>query len=137
MNVHLIAMARRSKGGDAADAVRSAVDRTFQATVGQGAALTRERAQDLVDDVTQAAGRVRQVIDDLRLATGEDLNAIRSELRSLERRVSALEASREGSREPGGRKSRTGASGSRKSGSGSRASGSGSKASGGPASRSS
>ncbi|HWK17621.1 MAG TPA: hypothetical protein VNR66_09245 [Solirubrobacteraceae bacterium] len=76
--------------GDAADTVRSAVDRTFQATLG-GAQVTRERAQELVDDVAQAANRVRDVLDDLRVATGEDVRSLRSSIEALERRVSELE----------------------------------------------
>lgn len=83
-------MASRQRPREAADAVRSAVDRTVHATVG-GASVTRERAQDLVDEVAQAATRVREVIDDLRLATGEDLRAVNDDLRALERRVAALE----------------------------------------------
>jgi len=83
-------MASRQRPKEAADAVRSAVDRTVHATVG-GASVTRERAQDLVDEVAQAATRVREVIDDLRLATGEDLRAVHDDLRALERRVAALE----------------------------------------------
>lgn len=83
-------MASRQRPRDAADAVRGAVDRTVNATVG-GASVTRERAQDLVDEVAQAAGRVREVIDDLRLATGEDLRAFHDDLAALERRVAALE----------------------------------------------
>jgi polyhydroxyalkanoate synthesis regulator phasin len=76
--------------GDAADTVRSAVDRTFQATLG-GAQVTRERAQELVDDVAQAASRVRDVLDDLRVATGEDVRSLRLSIEALERRVSELE----------------------------------------------
>jgi len=76
--------------GDAAETVRGAVDRTFQATLG-GAQVTRERAQELVDDVAQAASRVRDVLDDLRVATGEDVRSLRSSLEALERRVAELE----------------------------------------------
>ncbi len=83
-------MASRQRPKDAAEAVRTAVDRTVQATVGS-ASVTRERAQDLVDEVAQAAGRVREVIDDLRIATGEDLRAVHDDLAALERRVVALE----------------------------------------------
>ncbi len=83
-------MASRQRPKDAADAVRSAVDRTVHATVG-GASVTRERAQDLVDEVAQAATRVREVIDDLRIATGEDLRAVADGVHALERRVAALE----------------------------------------------
>lgn len=109
-------MASRQRPKDAADAVRSAVDRTVHATVG-GASVTRERAQDLVDEVAQAATRVREVIDDLRIATGEDLRAVEDDVHALERRVAALEralaeAGPQGAREAakGAGKARAGAS---------------------------
>lgn len=84
-------MSRRDRRADAADAVRSAVDRTFQVTLGQ-AQVTRERAQELVDELAQATGRVRDLLEDLRVATKEDVKALRAEVRALERRVGALEA---------------------------------------------
>jgi polyhydroxyalkanoate synthesis regulator phasin len=83
-------MAARQRRGDAAETVRNAVDRTFQATLGQ-AQVTRERAQELVDEVTHVAGRVRGVLEDLRVATGEDVRSLESRIETLERRVSELE----------------------------------------------
>lgn len=83
-------MSAKNRGADAADAVRTAVDRTFQATVGQ-AQVTRGRAQEIVDELAQATGRVREVLDDLRVATGDDVKELRAESRDLRRRVSALE----------------------------------------------
>lgn len=83
-------MSAKNRGTDAADAVRSAVDRTFQATVGQ-AQVTRGRAQEIVDELAQATSRVRDVLDDLRVATGDDVKELRAESRDLRRRVSALE----------------------------------------------
>src|ERR687883_659455 len=74
-------------GTDAVGAVRTAVERTFQATA-EGAQSTRTRAQDLVDEVASAAGRVREVIDALRV-----LEELRREVESLTRRVAALEGS--------------------------------------------
>jgi polyhydroxyalkanoate synthesis regulator phasin len=75
---------RRSPAGDAAEAVRTAVDRTVQATVGQ-AQLTRDRAQDVVDELAQAAGRMREALD---------LRALNERLAELERRVEKLERAR-------------------------------------------
>ena len=72
------------------DAVRSAVEQAFQATAG-GTNTARDRAQDLVDELAQAAGRVREALDDLRPATSEEIRALRADLRRLEKRVSALE----------------------------------------------
>lgn len=91
-------MARKARGAEAADAVRGAVDRTFQATVGQ--AQVRERAQELVDELSTAAGRVRAVLDDLRIVTGEEVRALREDLDRLERRVRALERPAQASARP-------------------------------------
>jgi polyhydroxyalkanoate synthesis regulator phasin len=80
------------------DAVRSAVDQAFQATAGQGAAAAesgRERAQDIVDQLTQAAGRVREVLDELRPPTADELRALRRAVADLEQRVAALEQTQE------------------------------------------
>jgi polyhydroxyalkanoate synthesis regulator phasin len=77
------------------EAVRSAVDQAFQATAEQGAAAAgsgRERAQDIVDQLAQAAGRVRDVLDELRPPTGEELRSLRETVAALEQRVAALEA---------------------------------------------
>jgi polyhydroxyalkanoate synthesis regulator phasin len=87
-------MAAPNRQKEAADALRAAVDGAVQATVGQASASrerAQERAQDLVDEVAQAAGRMRDVLDDLRLATREDIRDISDRLGSLERRISALE----------------------------------------------
>src|SRR4051795_5124596 len=59
-----------------ADAVRSAAVQAFQATAGQ-AGVTRERAQELADDLASAAGRVLGALDDLRPATADDIRALR------------------------------------------------------------
>jgi polyhydroxyalkanoate synthesis regulator phasin len=74
-----------------AEAVRSAAVQAFQATAGQ-AGITRERAQDLADELASAAGRVIGALEELRPATGDDLRSVREDLRALEDRVAALEA---------------------------------------------
>jgi polyhydroxyalkanoate synthesis regulator phasin len=66
--------------------LREAVDRTV--SVGQ---QTRSRAQDAVDDLGKAAGRFRQQLEGRSPATNDDLEAIRSELRSLAKRIDKLE----------------------------------------------
>lgn len=83
---------KKSKRGRerGADSVRSAVERTFQATAGQ-AQVTRERAQELVDELSGATTRVREVLEDLRVATGEDVKALEAQIAKLEKRVAALE----------------------------------------------
>jgi DNA end-binding protein Ku len=79
-----------TSGADPVGAVRTAVERTFQATA-DSAQSTRTRAQDLVDEVASAAGRVREMIEEMRVL--EDLKGLRGEVESLARRVAALEGS--------------------------------------------
>ena len=81
----------KQKGSDAADAVeavRSAVERTFQAT-SEGAASTSKRTRNLVDEVAAAASRIRETIEELKIL--EDVRGLRAELEGLARRVAALE----------------------------------------------
>jgi polyhydroxyalkanoate synthesis regulator phasin len=66
--------------------LRDAVERTVSA--GQ---QTRSRAQEAVDDLGRAAGRVRAQIEGRSPATHDDLKAIRDELRALARRIDKLE----------------------------------------------
>jgi polyhydroxyalkanoate synthesis regulator phasin len=73
-----------------ADAVRSAAVQAFQATAGQ-AGVTRERAQDLADELASAAARVIGALDDLRPATADDIRSLRDDVRALEGRIAALE----------------------------------------------
>jgi polyhydroxyalkanoate synthesis regulator phasin len=77
-----------------ADVVRSAVNDAFATTQQQSAAAAeqgREAAQDIVDQLAQAAGRVRDVIEELRPPTGDDVKELRRRLDALEQRVAALE----------------------------------------------
>ena len=81
----------KQKGSDAADAVeavRSAVERTFQATT-EGAASTSKRTRTLVDEVANAASRIRETIEELKIL--EDVRGLRTEIEALARRVAALE----------------------------------------------
>jgi hypothetical protein len=99
------------------EAVREAVDRTFQVTR-EGAETTRTRAQDAVDELVKGAeagaeavrDRVRGAIEERRPATSDDLRDLRAELRAIGRRLDAIEE-----RLP---KPRSGASGAKRSGSG-------------------
>ena len=47
---------------------------------------------DIVDQLAQAAGRVRGVLDDLRPAASDELRVLRDAVTDLQRRVDALEA---------------------------------------------
>ena len=89
-------MAKKQK--KRSDQVRTAVDQAFSAAAGQ-AQVSRDRAQELVDELSGAAGRLREVLDDLRPPSGDDLRslrdeitALRSEVRSLGERVGKLES---------------------------------------------
>ena len=78
----------KKQPAQAADAVRSAVDQAFQAGQAQ---FTRERASELVDDLAQAAGRLREALDDLRPIGAEDIKALGDKIDKLEARVAKLE----------------------------------------------
>ena len=80
--------AKGSGAADAVEAVRSAVERTFQATT-EGAGATQKRTRALVDEVAHAAARIRETIEDLKLL--EDVRGLRAEIDALGRRVAALE----------------------------------------------
>jgi hypothetical protein len=72
--------------------LRDAVERTMSA-----GSQSRARAQEAVDDLGKAAGRFRQQIEGRAPATHDELSAIRSELRSLARRVEKLEGKKKAS----------------------------------------
>src|SRR3954468_15875291 len=73
---------------DVVEAVRSAVERTFQATTGstEGA---RDRGKSILDDVAAAAQRIRESFEDLRVL--DDVRGLRGEVDALSRRVAELE----------------------------------------------
>jgi cell division septum initiation protein DivIVA len=66
---------------DVVDAVRGAVERTFQGG--------SEGGRNLLDDVASAAQRIRESFDDLRVL--EDVRGLRAEVEALSRRVAELE----------------------------------------------
>jgi polyhydroxyalkanoate synthesis regulator phasin len=89
---------RRPTPTDVSDAVRDAVDRTVQATIGS-AQLTRGRAQDAVDELVRTAGAgagavrgaVAGAFEERRPATSEDMKELQAELRRISRRLTAIE----------------------------------------------
>jgi heparin binding hemagglutinin HbhA len=83
---------KKNAAAGRADTVRQAVDQAFSASAAQ-AEQGRERAQDIVDQLAQAASRVRDVLDELRPPTADDLKSLRQSIASLEKRVAALESS--------------------------------------------
>jgi polyhydroxyalkanoate synthesis regulator phasin len=72
------------------DAVRAAAAQAIEATAGQ-AGFTRERAQQLADELLHAAGRFRETLEDLRPAGSDELAALRERVQALEARVAKLE----------------------------------------------
>lgn len=80
------------------EALRDAVERTLQATIGS-AQLGRERAQEAVDELVRtAASRVREALEGQRPATHDDIRELRKELRAIGRRLEAIERRLEGPR---------------------------------------
>ena len=75
------------------DVVRSAAAQAIEATAGQ-AGLTRERAQQLADELTSVANRFRETLEELRPAGADELRTMRERITSLEERVAALEAAK-------------------------------------------
>jgi polyhydroxyalkanoate synthesis regulator phasin len=75
------------------DAVRAAAAQAIEATAGQ-AGVTRERAQQLADDLVHAANRFRETLEELRPAGSDDLRTLRERVATLEARVAALESAR-------------------------------------------
>jgi gas vesicle protein len=78
---------RRTTPKELPDAVREAVERTVQATVG-----SPERTRDTVDELVRGSRRaVAEAIDERRPATHEDIRELKSELRAIARRLEAIE----------------------------------------------
>ena len=80
---------KKDKGREPADvveAVRGAVERTFQATAG-GTEGARDRGRHQLD--ASAAQRIRESFDDLRVL--EDVKGLRAEIEALSKRVAELE----------------------------------------------
>jgi DNA-binding protein HU-beta len=73
---------------DAADSIRAALERGLQLSA-EGAQATQKRTRELVDEISAAAGRVRQSLDDMRVL--DELRRLRSEIEKLGSRVTALE----------------------------------------------
>jgi polyhydroxyalkanoate synthesis regulator phasin len=74
-----------------AEQLRAAVEGAFGATA-QGAAPVQKRAQELADELVGAASRVRDVLEELRPPSPEELDALRAQVDALERRVAELES---------------------------------------------
>jgi polyhydroxyalkanoate synthesis regulator phasin len=88
---------KQKKGGKTersrADSVRAAVEQAFEATA-QGAGPVRERAQELADELSGAATRFREVLEELRPWSPDEVAKLRERVAALEARVGELEAAR-------------------------------------------
>jgi hypothetical protein len=67
-----------------ADQVRAAVEGAFGATA-HGAAPMQKRAQELADELVGAAGRVRDVLEELRPPSPDELAALREQVAGQKR----------------------------------------------------
>src|SRR6478736_9454893 len=79
-----------SKGvdADAIAAIRSAVERTLQASV-EGAQATRERTREIVDEIVEAANKVKGTLEDMKIL--DEVKRLRREVEALAARVKSLE----------------------------------------------
>jgi polyhydroxyalkanoate synthesis regulator phasin len=103
---------KQDEGRGVPDSVRTAIERTFAATA-EGAAETRDRAGEVLDEVARrgrgareavagraqearessagAAAKVIEAIEGMRLASHEELKALSEQVEELSRRVAELE----------------------------------------------
>ncbi|HEX2127285.1 MAG TPA: hypothetical protein VHF45_12090 [Thermoleophilaceae bacterium] len=96
---------RPAKASELPEALRDAVERTVDATLGS-AGRSREAAQGALDDLVGTVDELRRgaeerisrgrrsvagAIEGRRLATHDDIAALRAELRSIGRRLDAIE----------------------------------------------
>ena len=80
------------------DQLRSAIERTFDATFGDGG-FNRDKAQDLLDDAVSAAERFRKSAidelksagDDIKSAASDEMKATRKRLDKLEKQINDLD----------------------------------------------
>jgi polyhydroxyalkanoate synthesis regulator phasin len=85
--------ADKKKQPSRGDAVRAAAAQAIEATAGQ-AGFTRERAQQLADELVSAAGRFKETLEELRPVAADELVTLRERVQALETRVEQLEAAR-------------------------------------------
>src|SRR4051794_14475700 len=83
----------KSAETDPVAALRSAFERTFSASA-EGAQATRDRTREIVDEIANAAGRLRHTLEDMRVL--DEVKRLRSEVEALAARVSSLEIPRGG-----------------------------------------
>jgi hypothetical protein len=116
-------MARRpTNPKELSDALREAVERTVETTLGS-AGRSRDAAQGAVDDLAETVEDLRkgaeqriarsrkavaEAIDTRRPATYEDIRELKAELRSIARRLDAIEERLPARRKPAARTAKAG-----------------------------
>ena len=93
-SVHVVAK-KKDKSKSRADVVRTAVDQAFHATADgaqQAQQLTRDRAQELADDLAQVANRFREAIEEFRPPSADELKSLNDRIAALEAKVAELSA---------------------------------------------
>jgi polyhydroxyalkanoate synthesis regulator phasin len=120
---------RRGKPSDVPDALRDAVERTVEATLGS-ADRGREAAQGVLDDLAGTVEELRRgaedrlsrsrrsvagAIEGRRLATHDDIGELKAELRAIGRRLDAIEERLPAKRTRSAARASTKPSGNRKS----------------------
>jgi hypothetical protein len=81
----------RGERANVAESLRAAVERTLAVSAGT-AAETRNRAQDLLDEVARRGLVAREGLAGMRYASARELAEIETRLAALESRLDALEA---------------------------------------------
>jgi ABC-type transporter Mla subunit MlaD len=79
---------RQGTGGSRADVVRALLEQALGATKGARGVPVG----DLAEELAGAAGRLREVFEELRPPSGDDLERLRAQVARLESRVALLEA---------------------------------------------
>jgi polyhydroxyalkanoate synthesis regulator phasin len=82
-----VAEGRKGQQRGGPDNLRAAIERTFAATA-EGAAGTRERAGEMLDEVVR---RGRGALEGMRLASREDVRELSEQIEKLSKRVEKLE----------------------------------------------
>jgi DNA repair ATPase RecN len=80
------ALAAEARHRSRAEQLRAAVEGAF------GAAPVQKRAAELADELVGAASRVREVLEELRPPSPDEIQTLREQVAALERRVADLEA---------------------------------------------
>jgi hypothetical protein len=76
---------------DLVETIRSTIERTFHAYA-EGAQPIGERTRQVIDEVAAAASRIRQTMEEARVA--DEVRGLRREVEALAQRVTALESAK-------------------------------------------